>query len=707
MPPPSSPRRSGAAALLLLLAAAAAAQPPQVSWATRGQPFRDNQAASPVVAYGPSGGVPLSLSWSVPFSTNPAGIFSETVSDTSATYAMTAYARFGATTISALSPSTGAALWSTNVSHAGGFFFASAGLQLTSVGVLVTHSVAPSWQCLTALNVADGSVAWTLNTTQVFDHVAVDPSGTRILLTDYFGDGVNPMGLMFVDAASGTPTANLTTTFPCVAPLITLDAIVCFCDGNRFATHLCGLYVDLSDVHWRAPAADPSLGPSYFPSTSVLSWTQIGAVGYGSLVTAVVDAQNMTRLSGVSIVDGSTTDLFGPAPGVPGMSAPMPWGASQTTSVFPTDITVSNAAATAFVSFYNASDVFLAAREADCDEAVLHGVPGAPRWATCAAAAATAGGRRHRCVAAGDCDLAVVARPAAAAAAAAAAPAPAEEVQPRRRSVLRELVASGVNKGEGEGAGEAAPLPVSRWPFVAVGLGANNSCFHAYTIQRYAGNAGVSNTVVGADGGVDPSQPQRVVIYLHGAAAGGGGDQVETIAWDGAACGLATGAGITPVADNGRFLSLGGIDGLVVASGLSFDANGNVLSSMLTGVTGNPHPTFSPTPSPSPSTLPSPAAAAASAAAASPAGPVVGGIVGLLAVSALGFFAWRQRDALAAVFRGSSRRPIVHDDDLLASAYESSGGNAAGGASSFAMSSFGGRGRGGGGASAGDLYASL
>jgi hypothetical protein len=709
--PSSSSSFSRVLASALLLAAAprtavSQSAPAAVAWSTRNQPFRDNQGASPTVAFGPSGGVPLAVGWSLPFSTDPAGIFSETVSDAAATYAMTAYARFGATTVSALSPATGAVLWSTNVSHAGGFFFASAGLQLTSVGVLVTHSVAPSWQCLTALNVADGSVAWTLNTSQVFDHVTIDPSGTRILLTDYFGDGVNPMGLMFVDARSGAQTANLTTSFPCVAPIVTLDAIVCFCDGDRYATHLCGLYVDLHDVHWRAPAVDPSLGPSYFPSTSVLSWTQIGAVGYGSLVTAIVDAQNMTRLRGVSIVDGSPTDLFGPAPGVPGMSAAMPWGATQTASVFPVDITVSNAAATAFVSFYNASDVFLAAREADCDEAVRHGARGAPRWATCAAAAATAGGQRHRCVAAGDCDRAFL--PAAAPAAAAAPKAlrvNSAASPPRRRSVLRDLDAV-AELGAREGAGEGAPLPVSRWPFVALGLGAGNSCFHAYTIQRYAGNLGVSNTVVGADGGVDPSQPQRVALYLHGAAAGGGGDQVETMAWDGAACGLASSAGITSVADNGRFLSIGGVDGLIVTSGLAFDAGGALLASMVTGVTGNPHPTFSPTPSPSPSTLPSPAAAAAPATVTTPAGPVVGGIVGLLAVSALGLFAWRQRDALSAMLGGGRRRPIVHDDDLLASAYESSG--SAGGGASFGMTSFGVGKRGGaGGAGGGDLYASL
>jgi len=696
------PRLAAAALAALSLSlpaprARAQAPPPPVAGATRAQPFRDNQDTSPPVAFGPtSGGVALAPAWSYSFSTTPAGIFGEAVSDAAATYAMSSYVRYGATTVSAFSPVSGEKLWTTAVPHAGGMYFAAAGLQLTSVGVLVTHSVAAGWQCLTALNVADGSVAWTLNTTQVFDHVTIDPSGTRILLTDYFEDpnSTYAAGLMFVDAASGAPTANLTTGFSCVAPIVTLDAIVCFCDGAQYADTLCGIAPDLSSWIWKAPAADPSLGAAYFPSTNVLTWTQIGAVGYGSIVTAIVDAQNATRLAGFSIVDGSRTDLFGPAPGTPGVSPPMPWGSSSSPrTVIPVDLSISNTAATAFLSAINVSDSFTLEREAVCDEAVRHGVPGAPRWATCAAAAATASGRRHRCVASGDCDIAAPLLAARSSGHAGRAPQPAA-LGPRR-SLLNEL---GAGDAERAGGSEGAPLPVSRWPLVAVGLGAGNTCFHAYTIQRYAGQLGFSNSVLGPDNGVDPTVPQRAVLYIHGAAAGGGGDQVEAIGWDGVACAIAGGAGIVGVADNGRFLSLGGVNGLIVSSGLAFDANGALQASVLAGVTGPTSPL--PTPSPAPSASPAAAAASSAASAASAAGPVVGSLVGLGLVAGLGFLAWRQRDALKAQWKQfvGGRPPIVSNDELLASAYESgAGGDSVG-------LSFGGGARSGGGS---DVYASL
>ena len=64
----------------------------------------------------------------------------------------------------------------------------------------------------------------------------------------------------------------------------------------------------------------------------------------------------------------------------------------------------------------------------------------------------------------------------------------------------------------------------------------------------------------------------------------------EAIGWDGQNCTLAGGAGISATIDNGRFMSLGGIDGLVVASGLAFDPNGLLTGSVLTGVIGQAHP---------------------------------------------------------------------------------------------------------------------
>jgi hypothetical protein len=150
------------------------------------------------------------------------------------------------------------------------------------------------------------------------------------------------------------------------------------------------------------------------------------------------------------------------------------------------------------------------------------------------------------------------------------------------------------------------------------------------------------------------------------------------------------------VADNGRFLSLGGINGLIVSSGLAFDANGALQASVLAGVTGPTSPL--PTPSPAP---PGPPAAAAASSAASAAGPVVGSLFGLGLVAGLGFFAWRQRDALKAQWQQivGGRPPIVSNDELLASAYESgAGGDSVG-------LSFGGGARSGGGG--GDVYASL
>jgi hypothetical protein len=75
---------------------------------------------------------------------------------------------------------------------------------------------------------------------------------------------------------------------------------------------------------------------------------------------------------------------------------------------------------------------------------------------------------------------------------------------------------------------------------------------------------------------------------------------------------------------------------------------------------------------------------------------VVGSLFGLGLVGALAFFAWREKDALAARWSalvGGRRPPIVTDDELLASAYDTVG--AAGGV---------GVGRLGAG---GDVYASL
>ena len=670
--------------LLLLAPCAAAAQatPPTVVWATAAQPFRDNQAPSPPVVFGPmSGGVALAPAWSYSFTSTPPGIFSESVSDTSATYALSGYTRFGLSTISSFDPTTGRKAWTTAVPHAGGFYFAAAGLQLTNAGTLVTHSVSSSWQCVTALNVADGSVAWQLNTSQVFDHVTIDPSGGRLLLTDYFEPpGSNfSAGMMIVDAASGQTTYSAALGFPCVSPIVTLAAIICFCDGAEFATHLCGVSLDLSTVIWKVEAGNSSLGRFYFPSTAMLSWTQIGPVGYGSIVAAVVDPMNVTRLAGFAIDTGVATDCFGDPNAPPGMSAGMPWpsrsGRDDPSAIFLTSISLSNDAATAFVSAVNFTRQQVEELEGACDEAVAHGVAGAPRWATCAAARATAGGRRHRCVLAGDCDL----QPGGGLVAAALPPTLPEQLQqqqlqqmqqslrrrqaaPHRRSALQELGAAGLEVGEGA-------VPVSRYPFVAVGLGAGNLCFHAYTISRAADpNRGMSNAVLGADGALDPAMgtPWRSVIYIHG--NNGQGDQSEAIGWDGQNCTLAGGAGISATIDNGRFMSLGGIDGLVVASGLAFDPNGLLTGSVLTGVIGQAHP----------GPAPGPPASSASSAPPSIAGPVVGSLFGLGLVAGGAFLAFRNRTALAARWAelsGAQRsKPMLAGEEMIAMAYEASGG---------------------------------
>ena len=99
--------------------------------------------------------------------------------------------------------------------------------------------------------------------------------------------------------------------------------------------------------------------------------------------------------------------------------------------------------------------------------------------------------------------------------------------------------------------------------------------------------------------------------------------------------------------------------------------------------------------------------AAAAGARTSVAGPVVGSLIGLGLVGVLAFYAWRQRDVLAAQLRllvGGGRPPIVNNDELLASAYENvgAGGGGGGGGGGGANAGAGG-GYGGG----GDLYASL
>jgi hypothetical protein len=585
------------------LSGCASSQQPTVVWATRYQVYRDSQVTSPAVVYGPaSGGVDLVQSWTFGFVPTPPGVLSEAVSDTSVTYSMSSYQRRSTTSLSAFTPA-GLIAWSSDVPH-GAMYYANMGLQLTAVGTLISHSVSSTWQAVTALNIADGSPAWTYNTSSVFDHVTMDPSLAYIVLTDYFGDSNGGMpGILILDAATGAPLLNSSGAL-CVSPIVTMAAIVCYCDGDIHATHLCGFSRDLTQQLWKQPA------PSYFPSSLTLTWTQIGAVGYGAIVAPVVDANNVTRLQGFSTVDGTPTTLF---PGAGGLSLPMPW--AQPSSVTALDISISTDAATAFVSALQLSQEEQTERDAACDEAVLSAaarLPGAAapqRWVVCHAAEQSASGRTHRCTE--DCDL------------------PPGGLQTRRRAE----VPAPVQRPSGRTSSLRPYVPSEDMPtfpalLVAVGLD-GAGCFKTYTVARDAGFAGFANTAVGPDGslGGGTGTPGRAVLYVHGASSVTG-EQVEAIGWDLGACIIVGGAGIAPTTDNGRYTSVGSIDGLIISSGIVFSATGQPLSSAVSGVMGPAHP-FVPTPSNAP------------AAPAAPVGAIVGSLFGVALVGA-GFFVWRR-----------------------------------------------------------------
>jgi hypothetical protein len=210
-------------------------------WSARGQPARDNQAtsASTGVFGPPSGGGAVAVAWTNSFVPSPLGVSAEVVSDTNQSYALSSYTRGGSTTISALLPSSGATVWSTAVPH-GAFYYAAAGLTLTAYGSVVSHAVANSWQAATALSVVDGSTAWVYNTSVIYDHVTIDPAGATIYLTDYFGNATAPPGIVLLDASAGGAVKATVPGVLCVSPLVTVWAIVCFCDGDRYAHTLCG-----------------------------------------------------------------------------------------------------------------------------------------------------------------------------------------------------------------------------------------------------------------------------------------------------------------------------------------------------------------------------------------------------------------------------------------------------------------------------------
>ena len=156
---------------------------------------------------------------------------------------------------------------------------------------------------------------------------------------------------------------------------------------------------------------------------------------------------------------------------------------------------------------------------------------------------------------------------------------------------------------------------------IAVGFGSGPAlgCLRGYGVTRLASGAGFSNVPVGPDGGFfDPSALRsrgHAALYING--FGAGGNQVEALGWDSAACALLDPpGGIVAVADVGRFLSVGALPGLVVSAGYVFNASGALVASAVTGVQGTAFPP------------PAAPAAAASAPAPSVAGPVVGSLFG-------------------------------------------------------------------------------
>ena len=629
---------------------AAYAQPAPVIWSSRHQTYRDQEA--PRGRFGPGSGDPsLSVQWTLPLQTTPAGILSEVVTDTMAAYALVKYVRYGSSTVAALSPS-GVTLWSTDIGH-GAMYYANAGLQLTSAGTLIIHSVSATpnatWHCITALTASTGTVAWVTNTSGlIYDHVGLSVGSNALLLGDYYGQT-----LTVVDAATGATTFTISSL--CVAPVETLQSIACYCDGSGFyATHICGFSRIRGSQIFKVPVP---AGGGYFPSSGLLAWTELGPVGYGNLIAPVVDSANATRLVALSPFDGTPTGLW---PGA--FSVALPWGLPNT--IFASDLALSLDGQAAFITGTRVTTSASATRESGrADDGAASAAAdgawdarvraslqasdaeGVPAWVY---RGLLRSGGNVRCgdgldgrplcdefastvdVAGGETGVKE-----AGAARRAATHAPLHPLLQRAAASTSSSTSPALVDIE-----EAAPGAPVRQSFVTVSL--LRPCLTAYTVPRRAGGLGVATTVTSSDGWLGANgagQRGNAMVFIHATGADDNGspiDQVEAWKWNDTGCSLSEAVGVAGLGTSGRFAAIGPIDGMVISSGWVAGVDGSAPSgSAIAAVWGAPHNgSAPPPPGPSPSPAPS-----GPSGGVHPAAVAAGAIACVIVVAGAAFFA--------------------------------------------------------------------